>query len=269
MYDLEFFKYTGAGNDFIMIDDRTQTFPLDNKDFIKHLCHRQNGIGADGIILMQRSLKADLRFRIFNSDASEAEMCGNGMRCFGAFAQQRGIDFSSLNIETMQNILKISKKESYIEVQMADPKDEQLDITLMIHGNPINLSFINTSVPHAVIFVKNVASQEVQTIGRAIRFDPYFDPKGTNVNFVEILDENTLSIRTYERGVESETLACGTGATAAALLAFKLFNLKNSIYVKTKNEEFLNITFEEKEGVFNNIKMSGPAKFIFQGIITY
>lgn len=267
-YNLSFSKFCGAGNDFILIDDRSLSFPHKNQYLIQNLCHRQNGIGADGIILLQSSAKADFRFRIFNSDASEAEMCGNGMRCFGKFIETLGYKASCFTIETMDRLLVIEKDKENIQVQMGEAKDTCLNIELDLWGYKNRVHFTNTGVPHAVIFVNNIDDIDVKNKGHELRYHPYFAPKGTNANFVQIIDPTKIKIRTYERGVEDETLACGTGATAAALLASLVYNLKSPINVETKSNDQLTISFEKQDNQFKNIKMSGPARLIFQGEIS-
>jgi diaminopimelate epimerase len=267
-YKLNFSKYEGAGNDFIIIDDQLAHFPIDQKEMIKNLCHRQKGIGADGIILVQKSEKADFRFRIFNKDASEAEMCGNGLRCFGKFIENLGFSKPSFFVETMDRVLLVEKKDETIQVEMGVNKDTLLNMTIDIDNKKLHLHATNTGVPHTVIFTNNVADFDVKNYGRIIRYHPYFAPKGTNANFAELNQSNQILLRTYERGVEDETLACGTGATAAAIIASLVHDIKSPIEVITKSQDKLIISFDKEGENFKNIKMSGPARLVFQGEIS-
>lgn len=265
--NITFAKFVGAGNDFILIDDRSLLFASEDLSLIQTLCCRQIGIGADGLILLQPSLKADFKFRIFNSDASEAEMCGNGMRCFGAFLFSLGLYKDPFFIETKEKILTLStdSKTQQIVVEMGQIKDLKTSITLLIDDQLIELHHINTGVPHLVIFCDQLDSIEVQSLGAKIRYHEHFAPKGCNVNFVKRVAPGHLQIRTYERGVEKETLACGTGATAAALITSELFGDDTKIKVGVKGGDTLLITFSKENGHYKEVKMSGSAFCTFTG----
>ncbi|MDR3624227.1 MAG: diaminopimelate epimerase [Chlamydiales bacterium] len=262
-----FSKYSGAGNDFILVDDRSSLFPADDKNFIRQICHRQHGIGADGLILLQNSTKANFRFRIFNADGSEAEMCGNGVRCFAKFTQELGFKNDSFMLETMQRILQVSFIGSKVAVDMGTATNIHWDIKLQLKTGEKLLHFLDTGVPHAVLFVESLNTFDVVNAGKEIRFHPLFQPKGTNANFVEITNQNKLHIRTYERGVEGETLACGTGVTAAALTAAHIYNLPSPINVQTHSQETLTISFKKENNAFSQVIMTGNAQLIFQGNI--
>lgn len=251
-----FSKYSGAGNDFILIDDRDLSFPTENKLFTQRLCHRNLGIGADGIILVQPSEHSDFRFRIFNADGSEAEMCGNGVRCFAKFLQELGYQKKSFTLQTMERVLFVEMVGDEVAVEMGTPKDLHLNLAP-------NLHHIDTGVPHAVLIVADLSAIDIQKEGPPIRFHPLFQPKGANANFVQI-HESSISLRTYERGVEGETLACGTGATAAALIASQITALKSPIRVHTKSTDILAISFDE---ALQNVRMQGPAHKIFHGTL--
>lgn len=263
-----FSKYVGCGNDFILFDHRIPFFPIENKHLIQTLCHRQRGIGADGIILLENSSRADFRFRIFNADGSEAEMCGNGMRCLGKFIQECGGTASSYLIETMQHILALSIQEEAVQVEMGPIKEVIWNLSLNVPGLFLIGHFLNTGVPHFVLFVQDLDRFALDQLGPQIRRHVRFSPAGTNVNLAEWNGSDTLRIRTYERGVEAETLACGTGATAVALAAAYQYQMKSPIFIKTASQELLRIDFcRLEEFYFKQVTLTGPAHRVFQGQI--
>lgn len=262
-----FAKFVGCGNDFILFDNRVKTFPLQQADLIKNLCHRQKGIGADGVILLEDSEKAGFRMRIFNSDGSEAEMCGNGIRCLFQFLHFLGFQEPSYQIETKERVLKVSKNGSDVAVEMGDPSHVKWDLDLYVENQKYKGHFLNTGVPHFVLFLPEIQSFNLNKIGPLIRHHSTFSPHGTNVNIVQCSTAQSLSIRTFERGVEAETLACGTGVTAAALAAAHQFSMKSPIQVTTQSKETLHIDFHLSNGSFSNVIMTGPATFCFEGSI--
>lgn len=266
---LPFSKYSGCGNDFLLFDNRFQLFPAGNKALIARLCHRQRGVGADGIILLENSLTADFKMRIFNSDGSEAEMCGNGIRCLMKFIQELGFADEKYVVETMNERIPLFHENDEISVKMPSPTEISWSTPLSLNGNTWKIHFLNTGVPHAVIFVGDVLEVDLETIAPKIRFHPQFAPKGTNVNFVALhTHSQKIFLRTYERGVEQETLACGTGAVASAIAAAKIHGITSPIHVQTKSQECLKIAFhQDAESVFSNIIMTGPATFVFSGKI--
>lgn len=251
---ISFCKYQGAGNDFILMDDRWGLLDFSVQD-IANMCHRRFGIGADGLILLQTSQIADFRLRIFNADGSEAEMCGNGVRCLAAFIRRRGLwAKASFSLETMHRRLHVSYKDELIEVEMGPPiAIEKYD----------DLIALDTGVPHAILFAK-VSTINLAEKGPSIRYDKRFAPRGTNVNFVEQTGPQALMIRTYERGVEGETLACGTGCTAAALAAHLVLEMPSPIVVHTASGEHLTISFNHD---LHDVRMAGKATFVFEGTI--
>jgi diaminopimelate epimerase len=269
MDQLTFSKYSGAGNDFILIDNRDGGFPYHSKGIIPAMTARRISVGADGVILLENSDKADFKMRIFNSDGSEAEMCGNGARCLIAFAGKLGIEKEQYSFETKERILHARRIESEIEIEMGKPEDFRKDISLSAKGENWIINFINTGVPHAVIFVDNVNKIDVVGIGREIRYSDAFKPKGTNVDFVEIYDEDYIKVRTYERGVEDETLACGTGITAAAIIANRAKNVKKPVWVLVRSNEILRVSFDNEEGAYKNVTLRGPAALIYDGVYYY
>lgn len=254
-----FSKYSGCGNDFILVDNRTSRFPVENKTLIQTLLNRRHGIGADGLILLENSTHAAYKMRIFNPDASEAEMCGNGIRCLVKFAADLGLLFDNLVIETLSGNLPAKFSGDGISIKMPYPSEIK---NVTFSDSAIKISHLNTGVPHAILFVDDLENVPVEELGPSIRHHPQFGKSGTNVNWVQIINSNTLSIRTFERGVEGETLACGTGATAAALASAAKFQLKNPLFILTKSGDTLKIEFTDKE-----VWMEGPAQKVFTGEI--
>lgn len=264
--DVPFSKYSGCGNDFIFIDNRRSLFKEANHSLISTLCQRPKGIGADGVIFLENSQKADFKMRIFNSDGGEAEMCGNGIRCLKKYLCELGIENPSLSIETQKSQIQIEDAEGLVKVYMGTPEYQKLDMALKIDGKTLFLQILDTGVPHAVLFVDELEAADVCNLGRKIRFHPDLGPKGANANFVKILDESTIAIRTYERGVEGETLACGTGATASALAAAIKYHLKAPIEVKTRSHESLIINFSLNQAGFpESVTQTGPVCYHFRG----
>lgn len=265
----QFTKYVGCGNDFILFDDRGKWFPFHNKSLIKRLCHRQYGIGADGILLVQPSSQADFRMRILNPDASEAEMCGNGIRCFAKFLLTLGFEKNPYLIETMERLLKIDYVDEDVSVEMGNPTDIRRNISLEYKGKKYLVHAINTGVPHSVIFDQDIENFSLHSIGPYFRNHPFFQPRGTNVNVAQRLNDNFFKMRTYERGVEAETLACGTGATAVALLAACEFQLASPIVLQTASNENLTIEFTKVGNEFTRVRMTGPAFSTYKGEVLF
>lgn len=260
-----FSKYVGCGNDFILFDNRSESLSGISVDVIRQLCHRQEGIGADGVIFLEESGRADFKMRIFNADGSEAEMCGNGIRCLMKFIQELGIGGSLCTIETMQRILKLQMDHENVCVDMGDPAQVKWDVSISVGSTVFTLQLLNTGVPHAVLFVDQIDAFDLAYWGPKIRYHPFFHPQGTNVTVAAHLVNGEMSIRTYERGVEGETLACGTGATAAALAAAYVGHHFSPIRVRTRSNEILTIGFRCEHGIFSAVTMTGPAKRTYQG----
>lgn len=260
---ISFSKYSGSGNDFILIDNRKQLFPKDS-GLVQNLCHRQQGIGADGIILLQETSKADVEMFIYNADGSIPEMCGNGARCFVKFLKSLGFQQDLFKVWVSNRLLTFINKDSTPLIDMGKPVGLNLDISLDDFSEFPYVHYVDTGVPHIVVFVENISSVNVPKLGKALRFHGYFQPKGANVNFVQI-DSSSLKVRTYERGVEGETLACGTGATAAALIASLKFSLFSPVLVKVASGDTLTITFDKKGLEFSSVFMGGEAQETFSG----
>ncbi len=259
---LNFFKYEGAGNDFILIDNRNKSFSLINDTkSIKKLCDRHFGIGADGLMVLQMKNGIDFEMLYFNADGKEGSMCGNGGRCIVAFANQLKLIKRETNFLAVDgpHYATISENGNLVSLQMIDVQEIQID------GNAFVL---NTGSPHYVLEVENLASKDVYLDGKSIRYNETYNVKGINVNFVEDLGDHYY-VRTYERGVENETFACGTGVTAVSMAMAKKKGLtgriKNSIKVHGGN---LNVNFNYDGNTFNNVFLEGPATFVFEGSIS-
>ncbi len=267
MLKISFSKYSGCGNDFILIDNRDGGFPSHDVSLIRSLCRRSLGIGADGLILVEDSCKGDFLMRIFNSDGKEAEMCGNGLRCFGMFLKELKAPGTHFNVEVSSHIYPISIEGKEVSVAMVAPQTMEWEIPLEIGSKDFVLDYLDTGVPHAVQFVNNIEKLNVEKLGPKIRHHKRFSPRGTNVDFAELIEGNTLAMRTYERGVEGETLACGTGACAVAIAASRKYGLDNPIVVKTRSGENLKFELVSENGQLKKIMMKGPAKQIYSGIV--
>ncbi len=256
---LQFSKYEGTGNDFILIDDRKLQFPI-NEELISRLCDRHFGIGADGIILLQRSEGYDFGMNYFNSDGSQATFCGNGGRCITAFAHQLAITGSTCRFMAADGIHHAQITENngsvmIVELGMQNPE---------IYSQDNNNYYLNTGTYHVVKFVDNPDNIDLIEEGRELRFDSRYEPHGTNVNFARLLKKE-LYVRTYEKGVENETLSCGTGVTASAIAASLKYG-GNAFYVNTAGGRLF-VSFTRNGDIFNTVKLSGPAKLVFAGEI--
>ncbi len=261
---IAFTKAVATGNDFIIIDNRACGI-ADRASFAKIVCDRKRGIGADGLLLIERSKNADFRMRVFNSDGSEAEMCGNGSRCASLYAARKGIAGQKMTIDTLAGILKADVSGDIVKVMLTEPKDIRWNFCLMIHECPYKLSFVNTGVPHVVHFVKDLDTVDVKNVGAHLRYHGEFSPAGTNADFVKIVDKRSIKVRTYERGVEDETLACGTGSVASALIAAEAERMKSPVTVETWSGEKLKVYFDRIGGNFKNVYLEGSANLVFDG----
>ena len=267
MTEIKFHKLVASGNDFLVIDNRKQAIG-NPKAFAEKVCRPHLGVGADGVLLIEPSKKADFFMRIVNSDGSEAEACGNGYRCVGLYAHQLLNFPKSMTVETLAGLIQIHVGKETIKVKMVDPSEykEVIQIKdLGLNGSQLNVAFINTGVPHTVIFAEGLKNIEVEELGRKIRYHDLFKPRGTNVNFVEVTGKNSLSIRTYERGVEAETLACGTGTVASAIIAYLTDRVGVPIRVTTKSGEILYVYFDAQNRKIQNVFLEGSAEFVFEG----
>jgi len=264
---LHFTKMNGAGNDFILIDNRTGHVHLDRPQ-IARLCDRHRGIGADGILLLEKaSNHADFRMRYFNADGGEAEMCGNGARCFARFANKVAGAEAKISFETPAGVISAKLAGDLVTLQMTEPTDLKLNIKLAVADENKTVHFINSGVPHVVIPIPRIDDVDVRREGSAIRHHKMFSPKGANVNFIEKRGPKKIAVRTYERGVEDETLACGTGIVASALIFAATENTNGPIAVIARGGDELQVGFEKIGKQFRNVTLTGPAEFVFEGAI--
>ena len=262
-----FTKMNGAGNDFILIDNRMGDVRLDRSQ-IARLCDRHRGIGADGVLLLEKpGNRADFRMRYFNADGGEAEMCGNGARCFARFANKVAAAKEKISFETQAGLISAELKGDSVTLGMTEPADLRLHLELGIAGENKTVHFINSGVPHVVIPVVNIEDVDVRHEGAAVRYHKIFSPSGTNVNFMEKRGAKKIAIRTYERGVEDETLACGTGIVASALIFGATEGCHGPITVLPRGGDELQVGFETVAGRFCNVTLTGPAQFVFEGTI--
>jgi diaminopimelate epimerase len=265
MRKIRFAKLSGAGNDFVVIDNRRRIAPAAAPKLAIQVCQLKTGVGADGLLLLEKSAKADFRMRIFNPDGSEAEMCGNGARCIARFAYLKRIAPATMVFETKAGLISAQVKGTGVKLHMSDPHSRKDNLEIKLDGRSKKVLFINTGVPHAVIFVTNIGQVPVFEWGRLIRQHQLFKPAGTNVNFVSKTDRHTIAIRTYERGVENETLACGTGSVAAALCSAVAKNVVSPVRVHTRGGDILTVYFKYSAGKFYEVYMEGKVRFVFEG----
>lgn len=254
--NLPFYKYQGTGNDFVMIDNRDLHFNQDNAKLINRLCDRRFGVGADGLILLNPSDTYDFTMVYYNADGNESTMCGNGGRCLVAFAHDIGVIKSQTTFDAVDGLHNATIKDGLVDLQMIDVTDITIND---------DYAFLNTGSPHHVQLVENIGEFDVFNQGKSIRYGaPYFK-EGTNVNFAEAIDSNTFRVRTYERGVEDETLACGTGVTAVAIAMFEQnITQSNQIKLFVEGGE-LEVSFQKNKNTYEQVFLKGPAKYVFQG----
>ncbi len=286
---MKFYKMQASGNDFILIQAtgrNPQAAGLNYKKFAKMYCKRKFGIGADGLLVIEPSKKYDFKMRIFNADGSEAEMCGNGARCSALWAYQNLLKGRrNMSFEAKAGIINAQTGEAEnVKIRLSEPVRIKSGLSLKILGRNIKVDYIDTGVPHAVIFVEGIDKIDVDKIGRAVRFHKKFQPKGVNADFVEVEKRDFISIRTYERGVEAETLACGTGVAAAAVIAgdrvrrtedrnqmtdSRKQKTENKFRIKvlTKSGDILKVYFQKEEGNIRDVWLEGKASFVFEGIL--
>jgi diaminopimelate epimerase len=257
--ELTFYKYQGTGNDFVMIDNRSQFFPKENKQLIKKLCDRRFGIGADGLILLENHADFDFKMVYYNSDGNESSMCGNGGRCLVAFAKQMGVVKNKAKFEAFDGYhFATIDDEGIVALQMKDVDAIK---------NESNYTFLNTGSPHHVQLVNDLKNLDVKVEGAKIRYSDLYGNAGSNINFVNQLANDIFAVRTYERGVEDETLSCGTGVTAVAIAMHQLGKTKNNIIDLNVEGGKLKVQFDEDNGSYTNVFLIGPATFVFEGKI--
>jgi len=268
MKKINFTKMVASGNDFVVVpEDKLSAIGYPLSAIARKICDRKFGAGADGLLVIGKSVKADIKMRIFNADGSEAEMCGNGARCMALWGKlnNRKLKGEAISIETKAGIIESEVNHDNVKIRLTSPRDLELDIPLKVNNRSLKVNFINTGVPHAVVFVEGLDKIDVAGIGRALRNHKRFSPRGTNVDFAEPLSRDSFKIRTYERGVEGETLACGTGTVASALIFALKGAAGNKIKAQTRGGEILTVYFAKSGNSFNNIWLEGRARVVYQG----
>lgn len=265
-YGVRFTKAVASGNDFVIVDNRSgeiseRRYP----EMARDVSRRRHSIGADGMLVAESSEKAALRMRIINPDGSEAEMCGNGARCMALYAFTKGLG-EVLDIETGAGIIGASVKGGNVSIKMSDPRDIKLNIDIELEGRMARVHYVNSGVPHVVRISEDIDAVNVPVTGRAIRRHPEFMPEGANADFVEKTGPDAASVRTYERGVEDETLACGTGAVASAIVLALTEKAPSPVKIRTRSGEVLTIHFDGPvDGPVKNVYLEGEAKIVFDG----
>ena len=270
---LSFWKMNGAGNDFVVLDNRDKSLSLTRRQ-IEWLCDRHRGVGADGLLAVEPAQAGgDFRMRYYNADGGEAEMCGNGARCFARYVKHlTGGSLEKLSFETIAGRINATFPGADVCINLSEPFDLALHSELQVRGRELVVHSVNTGVPHAVVFVDDLEKVEIREDGAAIRFHEHFSPKGTNVNFLQVLAPGRLAIRTYERGVEDETLACGTGMVANAIIYHQLNHVESPISVKVRGGDTLKVGFDCSKSAdgsphYTNVTLTGPAELVFKGQI--
>ncbi|MFZ7110891.1 MAG: diaminopimelate epimerase [Desulfatiglandales bacterium] len=262
---IPFWKMNGSGNDFILIDNREDQIPAEELErLVKGTCRRRESVGADGLIVVTKSEQYDFGWRFFNADGGEVEMCGNGSRCVARFAYLMGIAGPEMTFETLAGPVSAEVKGRIVKVRMPDPSAYQRDVNLTQEPGWIHADFINTGVPHVVLQVEDPKSHPVLEQGPGVRYHRLFSPQGTNVNFMKVHDPGLIELRTYERGVEDETLACGTGAIASALTAAARGMVQSPVKVRTRGGEELRIYFSKQGDRFEEIWLEGNTSLVYK-----
>ncbi len=268
MNKIPFMKLSGAGNDFIIIDNLDGIVDSNNKEFVKKVCERRMSVGADGVLLVENADDVDFRMRYFNADGGEVETCGNGARCISKFAYLNGIASHCMRFLTNAGIYEAEIVGNNVKVRMSDPTDIRLNVPLHLEDRTYHVGFANSGVPHVVFFVEDLERTDVFQRGRETRYHDDFKPSGTNANFIRIHSPELLYIRTYERGVEDETLACGTGSIASAVVAAALGKVNAPVAVKTASGAILKIHFDLIDKEPRNVYLEGDARVIYVGELT-
>jgi diaminopimelate epimerase len=258
----------GAGNDFILIDDREETFPTQDQKRIEEIATPKYGIGSEGVILIQPSDTADFRMRFFNPDGNEVEMCGNGARCVARLAFEQDIAPKEMTFETVAGVIGASMvDEDTVRLAMTPPRDLLLNQTLRVQDQDLTYHSVNSGVPHVVLEMETVDEVDLMSLGSSIRYHEAFAPAGTNVNLIQVIGPDHMNVRTYERGVEAETLACGTGMVACGLVAGSLGRVSTPVQVTCASGDTLGVDYQQGEHGPENATLTGPAVHVFSGVI--
>lgn len=266
---LDFVKMNGAGNDFVVYDNRSHAIKLTTEQVVR-ICDRHRGVGADGVIGLVpcTSDKADWAWEFWNSDGSVAEMCGNGARCFARYIRRMTGHPHQTTFETAAGVISAEFHGDLVSVNLTAPQNERLNLKVPLQSaGDTFIHSLNTGVPHAVIFVPDADRAMLSTVGPEVRRHAEFGPRGTNVNFVQVLGPNRIRVRTFERGVEGETLACGTGVSAAALISARVHGFQSPVTVRVQGGDDLEVSFELNGDHFSGVRLCGPADFCFYGRI--
>lgn len=262
---IPFYKMVASGNDFVVVDNRRGVVK-DELVFTRKVCRLHQGVGADGVLLFENSKKANFKMRIINCDGSEAAACGNGFRCIALYAHEILKYSSRMNFESGSGLIKAEVKgNGDVKVQLVKPRVFEKDGVIEVMKHRLHYTFLDTGVPHVVIFVEGLGKVEVFETGKAIRDHTHFQPFGTNVNFVEVKNEKEIAVRTYERGVENETLACGTGSTASAIVSVLKGYAESPVHVLTRSGEKLRIEIQRKGSEIAKVFLEGKAEFVYKG----
>jgi diaminopimelate epimerase len=261
---ISFAKMSGSGNDFVAFDNRRKRIKGDIGQFARWICARRIGVGADGVLLIEKDRECDFLMRYLNADGSEVEMCGNGGRCVAFFAYVKGIAGKEMRFRSSDGIHEARVLRNSVKLKMREPVKMDLEIPLLLSGRELSASFVNTGVPHVVVLVEDVEKVDVVELGREIRYLPRFQPGGTNADFAQVASGD-VKVRTYERGVEDETLACGTGCVAAALVLNLKRGLSSPVSCLTAGGEVLTVRFKKRGNSFRDLFLEGGAAIIFEG----
>lgn len=262
---MRFYKLSGSGNDFVLIDNRSLSLSGDLSGLVRDLCARRTGVGADGVLLLEPAQGADFRMRYLNADGGEVEFCGNGGRCSAYMARRLGLAGDRMTFLAGDGPHKTEVSGERVKLGMSDPKDISLGFLLEVEGKGYAASFADTGVPHVVIQVGDVESVDVVGLGRAIRHHHQYAPRGTNADFVEVVDRRRIKVRTYERGVEDETLACGTGCTAAAVVSVLRGLADSPVECLTRGGEVLTVHLARDGDRVKDVYLEGEVRLVFEG----
>lgn len=266
MERIRFSKLSGAGNDFVIIDNRENIIPEDATNFISKVCARRVSVGANGLLLVENSDAADFKMRYFNSDGGEVETCGNGARCIARFAHdEKIVPSNEMTFETRAGIYRAQVMTDTVKLRVGDAVDMRLNFPLKLSNREYTVSFVNSGVPHVVFFVDDLEDIDVVRLGSETRYHDDFKPAGTNANFIKMRSAAALDIRTYERGVEDETLACGTGCIASAISAAALGKAASPVAAYTRGGYILNIYFSLTDQGAKEVFLEGDARTIYRG----
>ena len=269
MRKIAFTKMHGAGNDFVLIDDRAETFPVHDHILLAMLAAPRTGVACEGVILVQKSSVADFRMVFFNPDGTEADLCGNGARCVAAFAREIGVVTSpAMTFETRAGLVDAEvSPNGAVKVWMPEPKNRRYGMQVKVGDKFIAGDYVEAGVPHFIVPCESVASVDVEGLGRALRLSDAFAPNGTNVDFVQFIPAHKALIRTYERGVEAESGACGTGAVATAVVAVETKNMSLPVHVRTSQGYTLTVDGDWRHAKATGFTLTGPVKKVFEGVV--